>query len=504
MQNPTIIFGPPGTGKTTRLLDILERELADGTSPDKIAFMSYTRKAVNEAVERAIKRFNINKNDLKFFKTVHSMAYYQLGLSKDDVLKDSQLQEFGGLVGLPISNRTAIAEGDIPIGNKYKGDIFLHLSHLSRSRKAGLRETWERENIECQYVELFKFNKAYVEYKDSINSLDFTDMIDYAIKDTIPPYLDAVIIDEAQDLYPMQWDYINHFCKNAKRVYIAGDPDQALYEWTGADPKYLLDLQGERIVLQKGYRVPASIHQLAKQVIDRCHNTYDKSGYASVSEVGDGAIHHLNSYEDVAFDNDESWFILARNSYLLGDIEDHIRNFGIPYSIKGRRGINKKDARAIEAWENLRNGRSCDSATIKIIYDYLKLNVGVKRGYKSLSTIQDGRYSLWDLKDRFGLLTDAPWHEAFKLSDGVKEYYKSVIRNYYSLNDTPIININTIHGVKGGEADNIFLLTDVARTSYNAMTYNADAEHRVFYVGITRAKQNLFIMQPQGNYYYDL
>ena len=46
------IFGPPGTGKTTKLLGRVEKYLERGVKPNEVAYFSFTRKAVKEAVER--------------------------------------------------------------------------------------------------------------------------------------------------------------------------------------------------------------------------------------------------------------------------------------------------------------------------------------------------------------------------------------------------------------------------------------------------------------------
>ena len=68
----------------------------------------------------------------------------------------------------------------------------------------------------------------------------------------------------------------------------------------------------------------------------------------------------------------------------------------------------------------------------------------------------------------------------------------------------PRIKINTIHAVKGGEADNVLLLTDMASRSYKYMQQWPDDEVRVFYVGMTRAKQNLHLISPKTNLDFEI
>ena len=71
------LFGPPGTGKTTTLLNLVDKALAEGTPPHKIAFFAFTRKAASEAKERASIRFGLDpKADLPYFRTIHSLAFF--------------------------------------------------------------------------------------------------------------------------------------------------------------------------------------------------------------------------------------------------------------------------------------------------------------------------------------------------------------------------------------------------------------------------------------------
>ena len=87
-SNTNVILGPPGTGKTTSLLNKLEAEIEAGVKPRTIGFVSFTRRAIKESRERTITRFDINEEtDLDYFRNLHSICVRSLGLNGEQSFK---------------------------------------------------------------------------------------------------------------------------------------------------------------------------------------------------------------------------------------------------------------------------------------------------------------------------------------------------------------------------------------------------------------------------------
>ena len=123
---------------------------------------------------------------------------------------------------------------------------------------------------------------------------------------------------------------------------------------------------------------------------------------------------------------------------------------------------------------------------------------GVSRTYKMLKAVFDEeQVTLQKLLESYGLLTTAIWHEALdKVSDKEKQYLIACLRRGEKFTVEPRIKLSTIHGAKGSECDNVVVLTDIGQKSWLQMQKEPDDEIRVFYVALTRVKENLHIVQP--------
>ena len=97
----------------------------------------------------------------------------------------------------------------------------------------------------------------------------FADMIVSFLEDGTAPPLDLLIVDEAQDLAELNWRLVDKLAAGSEKTYIAGDDDQAIYEWNGARPERFVDYEGEKIVLDQSYRIPKQVHPIAKKISER-------------------------------------------------------------------------------------------------------------------------------------------------------------------------------------------------------------------------------------------
>ena len=103
--------------------------------------------------------------------------------------------------------------------------------------------------------------------------------------------------------------------------------------------------------------------------------------------------------------------------------------------------------------------------------------------------ISDNIYSMGELKLKYGLNTEQVWFESFTAAPEKQVHYiRKMRKNGEELNQEPRILLSTIHGVKGGEADNVVLLTDLSKNTQSNYERYPDDENRLFYVGATRTK----------------
>ncbi|MDG2339398.1 MAG: ATP-dependent helicase [Gammaproteobacteria bacterium] len=492
-----VIVGPPGTGKTTRLMGEVERALAEGIPPERIAYLAFTRKASRESVERAVKQFEIDPKALENFRTLHSLAYHELGLSASDVVNNSALKEFGDLVGLSFSATANHDEERMEYGNK-SHDLLLELDQSSRIRRMPLRLIRNLMDADVLVAELERCATAYAEFKQSRSLLDFTDMLEQFLLSPETPAYDLLLIDEGQDLSPLQWEVVRKLAGNSRRLVVAGDDDQAIFGWAGADVDSFIHLEGRVEVLGQSYRVPRLVQRIANGIIEAVQNRRPK---AWKSRLGaEGEVHWASSDAEVDLNQGE-WLILARNHYVTNELTASLFASGIPYERNGKSPIAASLSQALADWKRICGGGSISYTAASGIYAYMKAGGSVARGGKAgLAAMADSddKVTLADLQAAHQLqIEGVGWQHAFDRLDPADRSFIQRAEESGAAISAPRIRISTIHGAKGGEAENVLLFTDMARRTYDSSLSEPDDERRVFYVGATRAKESLVVVRPR-------
>jgi superfamily I DNA/RNA helicase len=464
------VVGPPGTGKTRRLLNEVQKYVDKGVPLNRIGYFAFTRKAAGEARDRFLKiKTELTKKDIKYFQTLHSLAFNRLGLKEENVMQDLNYKAIGDTCGIQIkyaSYETNNWNGIFSSDSEYLGLINLaRVKQISVLEQLDLNEHLSR----IERDKLDAIDKEINNYKKIYNLIDFTDMIQKFLDTNDTPEFDVIFVDEAQDLSLIQWSMINKIEKDTKcDVWVAGDDDQAIFGWAGADVDSFINYDAEEILLKESERVPSSIQKIALDVINRIQDNRIDKQYFPKSETGD--IYERYKLSDIDMTTGD-WLILTRTKSLLKPIPTYLKKKGLFFNTAQGNSIGKSLYEDIQYWSQLQKRIPLPDIQVQRIKERIKdsMNLSLK------------------------------WYDAFdNVSDSQITYMRLLLLNHEDPTKEARIKVSTIHGAKGGEATNVVLfLNETANTIKGAKksTAKQDEEYRVWYVGITRTMKNLYLIK---------
>ena len=229
----TRLFGGPGSGKTTALLDRVDDLFASGVELDDLLLVSYTRAAAAEVRERLAERLEVSPRSLRGnVSTMHAKAYDLLNLSRGDVVDESDREAFCEEFGLDYEDeyksggrRTARSTA---LGNK----VIATSQWLQRTRRDvadwyDVPFRWNAEEVRLppeidenaqtgnKYTPTWPSSddrydvpesiRAWRAYKGEHDLVGFADMLERVKQRSLVPTVDHLVIDEFQDITSLQY-----------------------------------------------------------------------------------------------------------------------------------------------------------------------------------------------------------------------------------------------------------------------------------------------------------
>jgi DNA helicase-2/ATP-dependent DNA helicase PcrA len=505
----TKIYGPPGTGKTTWMLNRLDEELKS-VPLHRIAYVTFSVSAREEAKNRALSRLTASPEQFKFFRTIHGICYSEAHLSGSNVMQVEDYLDFGKEHGIKFSDDYT-DEYDIdglPMGyGGSAGNRILNIRQVASARQI------DPFSEECRFLdwprdissrEIRHVLCNYGKYKLDRTKFDFVDMLEMYAQQGEPLPIDVMFIDEAQDLSKLQWALVHQMSANSQRVYIAGDDDQSIYGFLGADPLGFYHHKADNTVfLRKSYRLRRHIWDMANRIISPVKEREQKE--VDVRAEG-GIIEHWNRPVDEVLTrvgDQDNVMVISQTNHSLAALANRLERGGIPCVFKGKSIAGGEQAQRVFNYLSARGGASVPAKGAINLGRLLQLDV------KPLMERARLAPELAVSKDELtamGVNFNAIWTDY--LARGTK--YRAIndkLRQTISLGGLdaimaqPRVELTTYHASKGRESHTVILVTDCSPAAFEHAVRDPDNERRVAYVGVTRAKERLIKISPQTSEY---
>jgi DNA helicase-2/ATP-dependent DNA helicase PcrA len=465
------IYGPPGCGKTTEMLNRLEQAKAV-YGAENISFLSFTKAAAAEA----LKRLNITKSEK--ISTIHSLMFRLTRCSVPAVIDTHKLKKFGEKTGFIFRGMVNDTGEQMELGDQY-----MNILSKAVNRQTSLKEEYHESDRPGDWNGFEFFCRAYREFKLQNGYVDFNDMLVRYVQQPSDHGASVLFIDEAQDLSNLQWMVIDDMLKfkRVQEVHIAGDDDQAIYEWSGANTHGMAQFEeryeAHRTILSQSWRVPVAIHTKAMEITSRIANRVEKE-YKPRNEQG--LIRRMSHFDPTSFKPGEDVMILCRNYVTRKELEDELIRRRIPYKNDGGMPglFDSRIAHGIRAFVRFQAGDAITKTDLNKIY----------------AVADDRTRREIDLKE-FTPMLRRGFMRSLLIPPTLVDFYRDA-----DLTVEPTIRLSTIHAAKGREADHVVLNTGLTAKTWNDIDKNPDAEARVWYVGVTRSRQTLDILEGDMAY----
>ncbi|MEW6599575.1 MAG: UvrD-helicase domain-containing protein [Nitrospirota bacterium] len=481
-DGPVLVIAGPGTGKTLTIARRISYLVHQGIAPRNILAVTFTNRAAREMQERVASLLG-NESRKMFIGTFHvlGLRIMRKYLTDDFVVcdRDGQIEILKAIV-----RQSRIEDTSNTVRTSYS-----KLADRISGIKCGL------ENVGDELKDIYEKYHAALKEK---SAFDFDDLIICPARllenggpgETCADIFKYIIVDEYQDINAAQYRLLRLLAKGTGNICAVGDPDQAIYAFRGADIDNFLHFERDfdsacRVFLSDNYRSTGTILSSSRNVIKNNLKRLDNEvkavrerggniksisvpdekseGRAIVSEIEKrigGTSHQRMTHTDNDKDySGESYSfsdfaVIYRTNAQAKAIEEAFDASGIPYQVIGGRSSIQAGVRA---------------ETI----EYLK----------SLISLPDDALSSPHDSDEAGLLTPADLFDP----------------------SADTVALMTMHMAKGLEFRTVFIAgveDGLIPHTIREDRLDIEEERRLFYVGMTRAKDELFLLHSRKRFLY--
>jgi len=355
----TLVVAGAGSGKTRVLIERIRHLIDNGTSPHDILAFTFTRKAAGEMKKRLVDIIGSNAHKVTM-GTSHAIGA--------EMIRRYDSQKARCSIYGPIESELVLKDVAEEMG-VYK-------------KKAWKPSRKSIDNAFLQYAaqKIFpeKDDPAYnlfhaFQYRCSQNrALTYDDLlvVFWGLIPLLAQFLSwkHVLVDECQDLTPLQWDIINDIgLRFGASIFAVGDTDQSIYRFRGACPSYVIDHQldfGATFLLETNYRSLPGIVSCGNDVIKHCTSRIEKKS-VPFRKNNCGSSISVNPVENIdsklvmmmiqeLMENEGGIAVLSRTHILLQKISRSLTEKNIRHIYVGNTNSMLKDTPAITVHSFLR------------------------------------------------------------------------------------------------------------------------------------------------------
>jgi DNA helicase-2/ATP-dependent DNA helicase PcrA len=511
IRGPVCVIAGAGTGKTRVITNRIAYAINSGvTDPTKVLALTFTARAAGEmrARLRALGVPNVSA------RTFHSAAIKQLLYFWPDAFGGqfpTLLTTKSGFVSQAIERAEVAVPAQAAVLREIAGEIewakVLEISPENYHEKAiesnRLVKLPNNKSASENLGMISQVYEAYESLKRQERTLDFEDVLlltvgmleeDRGVRERIRDQYRYFTVDEYQDVSPLQQRLLNLWLGNREEICVVGDAAQTIYSFAGATSNFLLNFKNrfpnaQVFRLSTGYRSTPEIINTANQILRVANlvsdhgielqsvNTHGEkplvNGFSSAADEIAYVATEVKKQIDSGIDSSDI-AILARTNAQLDQVKSALNNLRVASQIRsGERFFERVDVR-----------------------DAMRLI----RGASVLPS--EGGDWFADLVSVLQPFGDADYVTAFlRLAKSIKDNggenmraFLREIEDRAEQNNPPIlpgVTLSTLHGAKGLEWDHLYLIG--ISEGVLPMGNDLNEERRLFYVGVTRAKQRIHI-----------